>query len=223
MGHMEVEARGAQARVPQQQWDAAQVDARFEQMRREAVPEEMRIHGLGELGGTARLGAQTGDTHAGDGLGDAVPRKEPGTELIELPVAPQQRQQVGGEHHEAIAFPLALAYADDHALGVDVGALQLTEFGDADARGIESGQDHAMFQVAGSQQQRRDLVATEDDGEGLGLLGVGDILHHPWAAQGGLIEKAEGTHRLDEDALGDLLVEQMQLIGTDVLRAKAIG
>ena len=44
------------------------------------MPEEMRIHGLGELGGTARLGAQTGDTHAGDGLGDAVPRKEPGTD-----------------------------------------------------------------------------------------------------------------------------------------------
>jgi len=35
---MEVEARAAQARVPQQQLDAAQVDARFEQMRREAVP-----------------------------------------------------------------------------------------------------------------------------------------------------------------------------------------
>ena len=34
---MEVEARGAQARVPQQQLDAAQVDPRFEQMRREAV------------------------------------------------------------------------------------------------------------------------------------------------------------------------------------------
>ena len=37
VGHMEVEARAAQARVPQQQLDAAQVDTRFEQMRREAV------------------------------------------------------------------------------------------------------------------------------------------------------------------------------------------
>ena len=27
-------------------------------------------------------------------------------ELIELPVAPQQREEVGGEHHEAIALPL---------------------------------------------------------------------------------------------------------------------
>ena len=71
----------------------------------------MRIHGLGELGGVAGLGANMGDAHAGDGLGDAVSRKEPGLELIELPVAPQQREQVGGEHHEAIAFALALAHA----------------------------------------------------------------------------------------------------------------
>jgi len=41
VGHMEGEARAAQARVPQQQLDTAQVDARFEQMRREAVPERI--------------------------------------------------------------------------------------------------------------------------------------------------------------------------------------
>ena len=39
VGDVEVEARAAQARVPQQQLDTAQVDARFEQMRREAVAE----------------------------------------------------------------------------------------------------------------------------------------------------------------------------------------
>ncbi len=38
VGHMEVEARAAQTRVPEQQLDAAQVAPRFEQMRREAVP-----------------------------------------------------------------------------------------------------------------------------------------------------------------------------------------
>jgi hypothetical protein len=37
-------------------------------------------------------------------------------------------------------------------LGVDVGALELTEFGDADARGIEGGQDDAMFQMAWREQ-----------------------------------------------------------------------
>ncbi len=37
VGHMEVEARAAQTRVPEQQLDATQVDPGFEQMRREAV------------------------------------------------------------------------------------------------------------------------------------------------------------------------------------------
>jgi len=55
-----------------------------------------------------------------------------------------------------------------------------------------------------------------------GLLGVGDVLHHPRAAQGGLVEKAEGTHSLDKNALRGVLLEEMQLVGADVLRAEAI-
>src|SRR6266568_9582939 len=70
-----------------------------------------------------------------------VSGKEPGRELIELPVAPEQRQEVRREHHQAITFPLALAHVDHHPLGVDVGALELTEFGDAEARGIEGSED----------------------------------------------------------------------------------
>ena len=47
-----------------------------------------------------------------------------------------------------------------------------------------------MFQVARSEEQRFDLIATEDHGEGLRLLGVREIVDHPRAAQGGLVEKA---------------------------------
>src|SRR5712691_3085214 len=104
-------------------------------MGREAMTKEMRINDLGELGGVARLTADMRNTRAGDRFGNAGTGKEPGLELIELPVASQQREQIGGEHHEAIALAFALAYADDHAVGVDVGALQLTEFGDAHAGG----------------------------------------------------------------------------------------
>ena len=71
-----------------------------------------------------------------------------------------------------------------------------------------------MFQVVGSQQQRRDLVATEDDRECLGLFGIGDKVDHPRTAQGGLVEKAEGTHGLDKDALRGLLVEEVERIRT---------
>jgi hypothetical protein len=85
---MEVEARAAQTRVPEQQLDTAQVDSSFEQMGRETVTKQMGINGLGQLGQAAGLAADMGDAHTRDGLGDPVSWKEPGFELIELPVAP---------------------------------------------------------------------------------------------------------------------------------------
>src|SRR5215470_13636963 len=108
VGHMEVDARGAQTGMPEQQLNAAQVDPGFQEMRRKSVPQEMGINGLGELGGVAGFFADEGDAIAGDRLGDAVARKEPGLQLIELPVAPPQRQEIGGEHYEAIALTFAL-------------------------------------------------------------------------------------------------------------------
>ena len=86
-------------------------------------------------------------TRAGDRFVHARTGKEPGLELIELPAA-QQRQQVRGEHHEAITLPFALTHPDDHALGVDVGALKLTEFGDPYAHGHRGGKDGTMLEVA---------------------------------------------------------------------------
>jgi hypothetical protein len=152
VGDVEVEARAPQARVPQQQLDAAQVDAGFEQMGREAMTQERRINDLGELGGGARLAADMRNTRAGDRFGKAGTGQESGLELIELPGAAPQRQQGRGEHHEASAFPLALPHLDDQALGVDVGALELTEFGDPYVRGLEGGEDRAMLAVVWGQQ-----------------------------------------------------------------------
>jgi hypothetical protein len=52
-GYVQGEAGTPEARVPEQQLDAAQVDPGFQQMRRKGVPQEMRINGLGEIGGVA--------------------------------------------------------------------------------------------------------------------------------------------------------------------------
>ena len=38
VGHMQVETGGTETGVPEQELDAAQIDARFEQMGRETVP-----------------------------------------------------------------------------------------------------------------------------------------------------------------------------------------
>lgn len=111
------------------------------------------------------------DTRASDWCSNAGTGKEPGLELVQLPVAAQQREQSGGEHHKAIALSFTLAYADDHALGVDIGALQLTEFGDAYARGVEGGEDRPMLEVAGASSNVLTSSRLRMTGSFFGFLG----------------------------------------------------
>jgi hypothetical protein len=66
-----------------------------------------------------------------------------------------------------------------------------------------------------------DIGKSHDPGIQQEPFGIGDKVHHPGTAQGGLVEKAQGTHGLDEDALGGVGMEQMELIGADVLGAQA--
>jgi hypothetical protein len=69
-----------------------------------------------------------------------------------------------------------------------------------------------MLEVPWGEERRLHFVATQDDGEGLRFLGVRDILDHPGAVQGRLVEKAEGTDRLNECAPGCLLLRNEELL-----------
>jgi hypothetical protein len=144
---MEVEAGRAQTRVTEQQLDAAQVDSCFEEMGGESVTKEMGINGLGQLGGLPGFFACEGNPVTGDRLSEAVARKEPGLELIELPITAEEWQEVGRQHDQTIAFALALADVDHHPLRVDVGALEVTEFGNPYTGGIKGREDRAMLEV----------------------------------------------------------------------------
>jgi hypothetical protein len=118
---------------------------------------------------------------------------------------------------------LALADVDHHPSGGEVGALEVTECGDPYTGRLQGSEDRAMLEGTWGAEPRLPFVATQDDREGLRLRGGREIVDHPRAMQGGLGQKTEGTDGLDEDALGDLLLEEMELRGADVLRAKAIG
>jgi hypothetical protein len=201
---------------------AAQGDPRFEAMGGKRVTPEMRLPGLRHLGGVAGFCTQAGDAGAGERRGETVTGKEPGWERLELPGAPQERQQGGGEHHAALPCALALAHVAPQALGVHVGALELTECGDPEAGRIPRGADHPMLAGAGGQQHRFDLLATQADGEGLGLRGSGERVDHPRTASGGLGEQAEGPHGLAKEALGALRREAREWIGAEVRGAEAV-
>ncbi len=60
----------------------------------------------------------------------------------------------------------ALPNAEHHAGTVDVGDLQLTECGDAEAGRIERGEDDAVLQVMRHTQQCRDFRMAQNDGQG---------------------------------------------------------
>ena len=91
---MQVDTGRAQGGMPQQQLDTAQVHPRFEQMSGKCMAKQMWINRLFNLSGLTRFFAHKFNATGGDGLADSVSGKEPGLQAIELPVAPQERQQI---------------------------------------------------------------------------------------------------------------------------------
>jgi hypothetical protein len=79
-----------------------------------------------------------------------------------------------------------------------------------------------MLEMAWSQPQRFDLIMTEDDRQRLRLLGIRDVVGRPRSTSSGFVQKPPGTDGLDKDALGGVLLEEMELIGADVLSTEAI-
>src|SRR5262249_418602 len=68
------------------------------------------------------------------------------------------------------------------------------------------------------------LVLAEDDGEGLGRLGAGDLFDDPLLAQGDAVEEWEGQAGLLLDVAGDLpLLDQVEQVGADVLGPELVG
>ena len=86
----------------------------------------MRIDALGKFGSFARFAADAAHASGADGLTPFWPGKEPGFELIAFPVVSQQGQEFLRQHHAPVALAFALSHMDDHALGVDIAALQVT-------------------------------------------------------------------------------------------------
>ena len=89
------------------------------------------------------------------------------------PVRAQDRQQLRREHDVAVAPALALADVDGHPGAVDVADLEPDGLGDAQAGGVDRGQQRAHLPVGDGGQQARDLVLGEDGGQGSALRGSG--------------------------------------------------
>ena len=107
--------------MPEQQLDAPYIGSLLEQMYRKCVPQRVRSYGFGDAGELRRFPARPFHGVAGDVLTRDIAREEPGLGFFKPPPLPQDLQQSGGKHDEAIPLPLALLDANDHALAVNLG------------------------------------------------------------------------------------------------------
>jgi hypothetical protein len=89
-------------------------------MDRETVTQYRWGERFGETGAPA--GTMTGlfDGGASERVVRSLARKQPGGGPVQAPPVPQDREQLGREHHVPIALPFALLDANDHALTVEI-------------------------------------------------------------------------------------------------------
>ncbi len=110
---VQIDRRVGQLGVFEQHLDGAEIGARFEQVRRLAVPERVRRDSPGDAGRLRRLGHGDprdlrGDRHVGPSVVLQAPIQV-GLRLHPAPVLAQGGQQPGAEWNVAVASTLAFA------------------------------------------------------------------------------------------------------------------
>ena len=179
------------------------------------------MDGFAQLCLDSRIPTQRIDRATRERLQGLRSREEPGPWLIPLPILPQEREQPGGQHDAAILLPFPLPNAQHHTAAVNIRDLELTEFGDPEAGGIERREDGACFEPAWGLEDGGDFRWAEDRREGFRPLGLRD--EHARLVEGDVVEKAQGTDGLHDERPRDVpLVDEIELILADVLGAQPI-
>ena len=208
--------------MPQQALDHPDVDPLLEQVGGEAVAQGVDGDRLVEPGGLDRLAAGALHRAHRDRPGRVRPREQPGARAGAAPVGAQDREQLGREHDVAVAPALALADADGHPGAVDVGDLEPDHLGDAQAGGVDRGQQRPHPQVGDGGQQAGDLLAGEDGGQRIGLARQRDAGRLLGPVEGDGVEEAQSAHDRADAAGLEPAGDQVQLVVAHVLEGELV-
>ena len=186
--------------MPQQHLDGAQIRARFEQMRGEAVAQRVRMHAFREAGPPRGTFAGMVDHLGSDGAIAGMitlARKQPYARLSSqpVPVLPEFVEQLWAEQHIAIFAAFAALDVNHHALAVDVTNFQACEFGTAESGGVERHQQSAMQRRASCIDESRHFFLAEDRWQVKGLLRVGSLGNAPGFLERFRVEESESRKR----------------------------
>jgi hypothetical protein len=139
-------------------------------------------------------------------------------------VSAQFTEQDGAEHDVAVLATLAVLNVHDHASAIDVADLQARELGGAHA-GAEEG--HQNGAIEGSRRSLDELCyffLTENGGQAIAFLGIGNISNAPRSFERLDVEEAQSTEMVGHRTGSQFVQgEELGLVLADVLRSQAIG
>ena len=150
--------------MAEQKLNGPQISAGFEEMYRKCVPKRMRGNGFRETRQTMCFLAGGFDGVLRDRPIVTNAWEEPFFRAKGSPVAAQDLQQLGREHHIPIFTAFAELHADNHPPAVNAGGLQADGFRNAQTCGVAGGQDHAMLGVSHAVKEMHNFFRAQDDG-----------------------------------------------------------
>jgi hypothetical protein len=183
----------------------------------------MRMHRLPQVGAHPRPPTDEVDRFTREGLHRVGPWKEPQAGLRLPPILPQEAEQLRREHDVAVLLAFALPDAQYHARTVDIRDMQVTQFRDREAGGIERSEDGPVGELTRRLQERCHFGRAQQGGQRLGPLRVGNKLNHPGLLECDAVEEAERTDNLDDTRPGEVpFLDKIELILADMLGAEAV-
>ena len=217
-----VARRRRQILVAEQNLDDADVDAAFQEMRREAVPQDMNAHPLVDTGGRARRTASGVQDGGLDRFVLVAPGKQKALGSRQTPITAQDAEQLLGQHDVAFLTALAALDPHDHPVAVYVDDLEARHLRNPQTRRIGGGQCDAGLEVGDRFEKPNDLVAAQHRRQFARLAGVGDPFRDVVLAERHAVKETQRADDLVERGPGNALGGQMNLKGADILQPQTV-
>ena len=150
--------------MAEQQLDRAHIDAGFEQVNGEGVPQTVRRDGFENTAKPVRLLARQLHGFPADVPARKVAWEEPMFGFFQSPPLAQDFPQLRREHHVAVLLALSLIDPNDHARAINIGNGEGNRFGDAQASGVARCQDGAMLSCADTAEKLEDFLRAQNNG-----------------------------------------------------------
>jgi hypothetical protein len=143
----------------------------------------MRMHRLPQVGAHPRPPTDEVDRFAPEGLRRVGSWKEPQARLCLPPIRPQEAEQLRREHDVAVLLAFPLPNAQHHARTVNIRDVQVTQFRDPEAGGVERGEDGPAGELARGLQERGHFGGAQQGGSVWGRFGWGinSIIQGCWS------------------------------------------